>query len=131
MRTGMGLFNAESPLQSKAGIEVLTGPRDLDLARKLVKDSGYTGAPIVQMAATDSPRLSALNLVAQAMMTEIGLNVVFQAMDFGTLLSRVNKGGQAGSDNWNCFCAAWPGPAVLDPGSHLPLFGLVPDRDPK
>ena len=36
MRTGMGLFNDESPLQSKAGIEVLTGPRDLDLARRLV-----------------------------------------------------------------------------------------------
>ena len=131
MRTGVGLFNAESPLQSKAGIEVLTGPRDLDLARRLVKASGYVGATIVQMAATDSPGLSALNLVAQVMMTEIGLNVVFQAMDFGTLLGRVNKGGQAGSDNWNCFCAAWPGPAVLDPGSHLPLFGLVPDRDPK
>jgi peptide/nickel transport system substrate-binding protein len=131
MRTGVGLFNAESPLQSKAGIEVLTGPRDLDLARRLVRDSGYTGVPVVQMAATDSPRLSALNLVAQAMMTEIGLNVVFQAMDFGTLVSRVNKAGRAGSDNWNCFCAAWPGPAVLDPGSHLPLFGMVPDRDPK
>ncbi len=50
-------------------------------------------------------------------MTEIGLNVVFQAMDFGTLLSRVNKGGQAGSDNWNCFCAAWPGPAVPIPAA--------------
>jgi peptide/nickel transport system substrate-binding protein len=131
MRTGVGLFSPESPFQSNAGIEGLTGPRDLDLARRLVKASGYTGAPIVQMAATDSPKLSALNLTAQAMMTEIGLNVVFQAMDFSTLLSRVNKGGQAGSDNWNCFCAAWPGPAVLDPGSHLPLFGLVPDRDPK
>ena len=110
---------------------MLTGPRDLDLARKLVKASGYAGAPIVQMAATDAPALSALNLVAQAMMTEIGLNVVFQAMDFGTLLSRVNKGGQAGSNSWNCFCAAWPGPAVLDPGSHLPLFGPVPVRDPR
>jgi hypothetical protein len=37
----------------------------------------------VQMAATDSSGLSALNLVAQAMMTEIGLNVVFQAMAIG------------------------------------------------
>jgi hypothetical protein len=47
------LFNAELPLQSKAGIEVLTGPaRDLDLARRLAKASGYAGAPIVQMAST-------------------------------------------------------------------------------
>jgi peptide/nickel transport system substrate-binding protein len=130
MRTGVGLFDMESPLQTSAGIEALTGPRDLDLARKLVKESGYAGIPIVQMAATDNPRVSALNLVAQGMMTEIGLNVVFQAMDWGTVLSRLNKKQNGGSDNWNCFCAAWPGPAVLDPGSHLPLFGMVPDRDP-
>jgi peptide/nickel transport system substrate-binding protein len=77
------------------------------------------------------PRVNALNLVVQAMMTEIGLNIVLEAMDLGTLLSRVNKGGQAGSGNWNCFCTAWSGPFVLDPGSHFPLFGPVPDPDPK
>jgi hypothetical protein len=33
-------------LQSKAGIEALTGPRDLDLARRLAKASGYAGAPM-------------------------------------------------------------------------------------
>jgi len=131
MRVGVGLFLAESPFQSRAGMEVLTGPRDLDLARRLLKASGYTGAPIAQLAATDSPRISALSLVAQQMMVGIGLNVDFQAMDYGTLLSRINKGGQAGSENWHCFCDTWTGTAVLDPGSHFPLFGPVPDPDPQ
>jgi peptide/nickel transport system substrate-binding protein len=130
MRTGVGLFAVESPLQTNAGMEALTGPRDLDLARRMVKASGYTGAPVVQMAATDSPKGVALNLVTQAMMTGIGLNVDFQAMDLGTLLARVNSRGQAGSDNWNCYSVSWSGPSVLDPGSHFPLFGPVPDRDP-
>ena len=58
MRTGVGLFALELPLRTDVGIEVLTGPRDLDLARRLVKAAGYTGAPIVQMANTDSPRVS-------------------------------------------------------------------------
>ena len=55
MRTGVSMFGVESPLQTKAGIEALTGPRDLELARRLVTASGYTGAAIVQMAVTDSP----------------------------------------------------------------------------
>jgi peptide/nickel transport system substrate-binding protein len=131
MRTGVGLFPAESPFESTAGLEALTGPRDLDLARRLVKASGYTGAPVVQMAATDSPRLNALSLVAQQMMVGIGLHVILQAMDFGTLLSRVNKRAQAESDNWNCFCDIWGATSLLDPGSHFPLFGPVPDPDPK
>ena len=69
--------------------------------------------------------------VAHQMMTAIGLKVDYQTMDNGTLLSRVNSGGQAGSSNWNCYCTNWSGTSVLDPGNHLPLFGPVPDPDPQ
>jgi len=33
MRSGVGLFGVESPLQTKAGMEMLSGPRDLDRKR--------------------------------------------------------------------------------------------------
>jgi peptide/nickel transport system substrate-binding protein len=83
-------------MRTGVGMEVLTGPRDLDLARRLVRAAGYTGAPIVQMAPADVPRVFALSDVAHQMMTSVGLKVDYQAMDVGTLTSRANSGGQAG-----------------------------------
>ncbi len=131
MRTGVGLFAAESPLRTGAGMQALTGPRDLDLARRLVKESGYTDAPVVQMAVSDIGSLSAVSQVAQDMMTRIGLNVVYQSVDVGTFMNRLNSGAQGGRGLWNCRCTFWTGIWVLYPGNHSPLFGPAPDPDPQ
>jgi len=125
MRTGVGLFAVESPLRTDVGMEVLTGPRDLDLARRMVKAAGYTGAPIVQMAPADVPRVFALNGVAHQMMTAVGLKVDYQAIDMGTYSGRI------GSNSWNCYCMTLSGASVLDPGTHISLFGPLPDPDPQ
>ena len=37
-KTGVGVFTAGSPLANTAGLDVLTGPRDITLARKLVAE---------------------------------------------------------------------------------------------
>lgn len=131
MRTGVGLFAVESPLRTDVGMQALTGPRDLDLARRLVRESGYAGAPIVQMAVSDVGMRSAVSQVAQDMMTRIGLNVVYQSIDIGTWALRIVSGARGGPGVWNCFTTFWTGMRVLYPGSHSPLFGPVPDPDPK
>ena len=51
-RIGVGVFTPGSPLANTAGLETLTGPRDLALAKKLVADSGYNGEKIVFIAPT-------------------------------------------------------------------------------
>ncbi len=40
-RTGMGMFTPGSPFASDAGMEILNGPRDPALAKKLIAESGY------------------------------------------------------------------------------------------
>ena len=42
-KTGVGVFTVGSPLANTEGLEVLTGPRDIDLARRLVKDFRLQG----------------------------------------------------------------------------------------
>lgn len=48
-----GYFTPGSPLYTEQGGEVLKGPRNLDAAKRLLGESGYTGEPIVCMAAQD------------------------------------------------------------------------------
>jgi peptide/nickel transport system substrate-binding protein len=131
MRTGIGLFAAESPLRTESGMQALTGPRDLDLARRRVKESGYTGTPVVQMAVSDVSTLALLSLVAQDMMTRIGLNVAYQSVDNSTFVARQVSGAQGGPGSWNFYCTFWTGMRVLYPGSHSPLFVPVPVSDPQ
>ena len=44
-----------TPLASTAGSEALTGKRDLEKAKALVREAGYRGEKIVLMTATDQP----------------------------------------------------------------------------
>ena len=123
-RTGVGVFNPVSPLANDAGMEALTGPRDLDRVRALVRDSGYAGQPVVLLSPADRPQNVAMAAVAQQMMQQVGLRVDLQSMDFGTTLARVNSRGGA---PWGAFCARYPGISTVDPADHGPLLGRGPD----
>ncbi len=121
MRTGVGPFHPASPYASGVGMEALNGPRSLDAARKLVKESGYNGEQIVQMIATELPTANAYGMVLHQMLKDIGLNVKLDATDWGTLLSRWNAKENTEKGAWNIFAVGWAGLWITNPGSHLPL----------
>ena len=56
----VGIWTPGTPLATDAGMEKLTGRRDLAAAKKLVAESGYNGQKLVLMAPTDFPTLNAL-----------------------------------------------------------------------
>src|SRR6185312_17302592 len=78
-RVPVGYFTDGSPMANKAGLEALSAPRDVALARKLVAESGYKGEPILLMAPTDQAALMQEAQVARALFQELGLNVDFMA----------------------------------------------------
>ena len=57
------------------------------------------------------------------MLLKLGLNVDYQASDWGTVVQRraskepVEKGG------WSIFCTGWEGLNTADPGGHYPILG--------
>ena len=127
MRTGVGVFLPGSPYATDVGMDVLNGPRSLDEARKLVKESGYNNEKIVQMAASDIPTSVAYSQVLYQMMKDIGLNVDYQSMDWGTMLSRWNAKQTTNAGDWNVFAVGWSGLWITNPGSDLPLSGNKPN----
>lgn len=117
----VGFFPEGSPMANDAGLGALSGPRDLARARQLVKEAGYKGERIVMMAPSDLAQIMAASQVMLDQLTKMGLNIDFQVMDWGTMLSRMAKKDPIDQGGWNCFVTTWASLSVATPGSSYPL----------
>ena len=122
-RTGVGVFTPGSPMATDIGLDILTAPRDMDRARRLVKESGYAGERVVFLAPTDYPVIYALAQVARDMLTKLGLNVEAVDTDWGTMIQRRGNRESVEKGGWSAFCVTWEGLSLVDPVSHFPIFG--------
>ena len=121
-----GYFIPGSPFASDVDVDIITGKRDITLAKRLVAESGYKVEPILLMSPSDQPQLTAMAQVTEALFKSVGLNVQYSSMDWGTLVTRRAKHEPADKGGWNSFCTTWGGLSVSNPGSHFPLRGNGP-----
>jgi peptide/nickel transport system substrate-binding protein len=121
--TPVGCFTLGTPMANTAGLDVLSGPRNVPLAKKLVAESGYKGEKIILMSPSDQPALTALCQVTLSVFQAVGLNVDYVSMDWGTLVGRRAVQGPPDKGGWNSFCTSWGGLQMADPGGHYPLRG--------
>ncbi|MGG5889288.1 ABC transporter substrate-binding protein [Falsiroseomonas sp. HC035] len=122
-RVPAGAFTPGMPLANDAGLEVLSGPRNLEAARAALRASGYSGQRVAMLSASDIPVLQNLSEVAADLLRRIGFNVDLQAMDWGTHIQRRTNRGPSDQGGWNAFCTTWEGFDVSVPGSHQPIRG--------
>jgi peptide/nickel transport system substrate-binding protein len=120
-RYPVGFFTSGTPMANKAGLEVLSGPRNIALAKKLVAESDYRDEPILLMSPTDWPAIHQLAQVTYGLFLDLGLNVELVAMDFGSLASRRANSLPPDKGGWNSFCMIWNGLTASNPGSSYPL----------
>ena len=119
-----GFFVVGAPMASSAGLEALTTPRRVAAAKEAIRAAGYKGEKVTLMAPSDLASLMAIAQVTNALFVQLGLNVDFQVMDWGTLVSRRSKQDEPQAGGWNAFCTTWAGLAVTNPGSSYPLQAL-------
>jgi peptide/nickel transport system substrate-binding protein len=97
---------------------------NLDLARKLVKESGYSGQKAVIINPTDFHTIGPLGDITFDMLKKIGINAELAATDWGTVVQRratkepVEKGG------WSIFHTWFTGQFILNPIITPPFRGL-------
>lgn len=125
--TPAGLFCPGTPMANSAGMDVFAGKRDYEAVRKEIIAAGYKGERVVLLAPTDFPILKALADVTADMFKKIGLNVDYQAMDWGTVVQRRTKKDPIDKGGWNVFCTFWGGLDQFSPVAHSFLRGLGPD----
>ena len=122
-RTGVGIFCPQSPMASMAGMEVLTGPRDLAAVKRAVAASGYKGEKAVVPVPTDFPNLRALADVGVDMMQKVGLNVEARYTDWGSMLQTLPKMDPVEQGGWSAFHTYWSGLDQFDPAVHVWIRG--------
>lgn len=116
-------FTCGTPLASDAGSAVLSGKRDLDKAKALVKESGYKGEKIVVLDATDQPIVHPQALITTELLKKIGLNAELQAGDWGTLITRRSSKEPVEKGGWSIFHTWWVGPDQATPALNSALRG--------
>lgn len=118
-----GYFTLGSPYANSTDLSVLTGPRNLDLAKKMIEQSGYKGERVVLMSPQDQPQLQVMAEVTNDLYKKVGLATEYQSMDWGTLVTRRAEHNPASRGGWNSFCTTWGGLQVANPGGSYPLRG--------
>jgi peptide/nickel transport system substrate-binding protein len=118
-----GYFADGQPMASHVGLEILTRPRDIKLAKQLVTGSGYSGEPVVLLSASDRPVYSAVSFVTRELFQAVGLTVDFQAMDWGSVVTRRTSQSPPDKGGWSAFITALDGVTVSNPGGNFALRG--------
>ncbi len=121
--TPAGIFTPGTPMASDAGLEVFTSKRDYAALKKELAASGYNGEKCVVLAPTDFPILKALADVGADVMSKMGLNVDYQAMDWGSVIGRRAKKEPLDQGGWSVFHTFWAGADQLNPVGHTFLRG--------
>jgi peptide/nickel transport system substrate-binding protein len=121
--TPIGAFCPGSPMDTKVGMEALSAKPDLDRVRAEIAASGYKGEKVVVMGATDFPIIDAIVNVGVDMMKKVGINVDYQAVDWGTVVQRRAKKDPPDKGGWNVFFTYWSGLDNFNPAVDTALRG--------
>jgi peptide/nickel transport system substrate-binding protein len=118
-----GVFVPGSPMDSKAGMEKITGKRDLARARAMIKEAGYKGETVVILDPVDYPVFHTAALMTVDLFKKLGIKTDLQAMNWGTLMQRRNSQEPPSAGGWNVTFTAITGSNNLDPAGHLAIRG--------
>jgi peptide/nickel transport system substrate-binding protein len=121
--TGVGVFCPGTPMASDAGMEVLTGPRNLDRVRRAVAESGYKGERAVVPIPTDLLTLKAMGEVGVDKLQRAGINVEPRYTDRGSVIQLLAKMEPVEQDGWSALHTGWSGFDQFDPAVHLWIRG--------
>ena len=117
-RTGVGLFCPGTDMANDAGLEVMTGPRDLAKVKAAIQAAGYQGEKVAVMVPTDTHYRKAMGEITVDMMRTVGLNVDYVAVDWGTAAVRRDNKGSLDKGGWSALCTTLSGLDLQNPTGH-------------
>jgi peptide/nickel transport system substrate-binding protein len=119
----VGIFCPNTPFATEAGMEVLTGPRDIAAAKAAIRAAGYNGEKVVVLQPADLASLSAMAEVMGQLLRELGMNVDIQTADWATVLQRRTRREPIEQGGWTLSPNSAPGLQTLDPAVHFWIRG--------
>ncbi len=120
-QTTASFFTPGTALYTEDGGELLKGPRRYDAAKQLLAAAGYNGEKVILMVATDMAITKAEGDVTADMLGRIGMNVDYQALDWGTVGARRAKKDPPGKGGWHIFHTWHAGADCINPAPYTAL----------
>ena len=136
-RVPCGIFTPGTPLANDVALDVLSRARDLERSRRELSAAGYKGEPVAFIVPTDLPHVNAMSEIMADTMRKIGMNVDYQATDWGSVLSRRASRAAPAQGGWSAFVTFSAGADNATPAAHTLLranggtgwFGWPDDPD--
>ena len=114
-------FTPGSALYTEEGGDLLKGPRNIEGAKKLLKEAGYNGEKIRLIVATDVAITKAEGDVTADLLAKIGMNVDYVATDWGTTGTIRAKKDPVDKGGWNIFHTWHAGADCINPAPYTAL----------
>jgi peptide/nickel transport system substrate-binding protein len=122
-RDGCGYFCPGTPLANSAGMQALTGKRDLPEVKRAIAAAGYRGERVVVLTPTDIASARALAEITADTLRQLGMTVDAQTMDWATLVQRRAKPEPVDQSGWSIYHTSWSGLDMINPAGHIFLRG--------
>jgi peptide/nickel transport system substrate-binding protein len=123
-RDKVGVFTPGTPLATDVGMDVLTSPRDYAKVKRDLEAAGYKGEKVTFIAATDFPAINALCEVSADMLKKSGINLDYQAVDWGSVTQRRNNPGPPAQGGWHAHCTYTAGYDLMTPATNPSLNAI-------
>jgi peptide/nickel transport system substrate-binding protein len=103
-----------TPYESRVGFDGILESNFAE-SKKILKEAGYDGTPIVLLQSTDLAVLTNLAPVAKTLLEQGGFKVDLQSMDWQTVVSRRARKDPIGKGGWNISVTAAAVTLLIDP----------------
>lgn len=114
-----GVFAPGTPMGSTRGLEAITGPRDIEKAREMLKEAGVFGSQITVIDTVAIATLHSFALVGIDLFKKLGFDVKIETLDWGATLQKREVKAAPADGGWNVIFTAMVGVNNLDPIGHL------------
>ena len=122
-RIGAGFFPPGSSMASDAGLEPLAGPRDVEKAKRMLREAGYSGQPMRLLGPTDTTTTAPLAQVAADLFRRLDFNLDLALVESGVVTQRRRSMEPVERGGWSVSCWAFPGLWFENPSTHILLRG--------
>jgi len=98
-------------------------PDRREAARRLVREAGYDGRPVLLLSASDQPEIEAVVQAVAMQLRLAGFVVRIESMPWQDLARRRQSRIEPESGGWNGFVTRWPAIDLWSPGWNAALRG--------
>ncbi len=119
-----GFFVPGGPFSTDAGLDVMDGAPDYEKVKANLQAAGYKGERVVFVVPTDLPSLNAFSEIAADMFRRVGINLDYQASDWGTVAPRLSNKEGLDKGGWSVWCNNIPGIIAVTPATQSYTRGI-------